>query len=384
MFGLQKCQLCSEKHGTKVQCTKSAKCVKAYHVTCTLKEGSGVFIDAVIGEAPNTVSLIESAREEGSSIMDVFADMPAAGTESLPENEQAAEAPPMQATSPQKSLVDKAAAKDPAALQTALTAAAQPQPAQPPAETPGTAELPHNGEDAIDSIKLVVLCRVHNPEWTKAQAQIKLNTLCDKAKTIPVESYIKVKTSGGIFQVRLMAVLEDKHSVQVAFEDGKLSNYKVTAILWDDGKTPSKAAAAPSKRPYNEAFSSETAQRTAATATLPPPHPASHSYPAGPLPSMMAPGSDASPLSMLSHASAYSSRAPIAPPAPYHHQHTPNPPNLPPIGSLRQYPQQLPAYAPGYPMSTAPPAWPAQPMPVMSEKEATLPASRSQEAQPPS
>jgi hypothetical protein len=63
-----KCGLCDNKHGTKVcpatsvimstpdlclplqiQCTKSAKCVRAFHATCAIKEDSGVVLDALIG-----------------------------------------------------------------------------------------------------------------------------------------------------------------------------------------------------------------------------------------------------------------------------------------------------------------------------------------------
>lgn len=63
-----KCGLCDDKHGTKVscgytslgkhahankinpqiQCTKSAKCVRAFHATCALKDGSGVVLDALV------------------------------------------------------------------------------------------------------------------------------------------------------------------------------------------------------------------------------------------------------------------------------------------------------------------------------------------------
>jgi hypothetical protein len=47
----QKCQLCSERHGTKIQCTKSEKCVRAFHVTCAIREGSGVVLDAEIDKS---------------------------------------------------------------------------------------------------------------------------------------------------------------------------------------------------------------------------------------------------------------------------------------------------------------------------------------------
>ena len=56
---LQKCQLCKEKMGTKVQCTKSDKCVRACHVTCGLRVDSGYFVDAQLGSGNNTFSLLD-------------------------------------------------------------------------------------------------------------------------------------------------------------------------------------------------------------------------------------------------------------------------------------------------------------------------------------
>ncbi|KAI8451627.1 hypothetical protein BY996DRAFT_3644531 [Phakopsora pachyrhizi] len=56
-----KCQICSEKMGTKVQCTKSAKCVKACHVTCALNTGF-FFVDAQVSHGEQTYSLLYPAN----------------------------------------------------------------------------------------------------------------------------------------------------------------------------------------------------------------------------------------------------------------------------------------------------------------------------------
>lgn len=54
-----KCGLCADKHGTKIQCTKSAKCVRAFHATCAIKEDSGVLLDALI----DGKSVLEAPKE---------------------------------------------------------------------------------------------------------------------------------------------------------------------------------------------------------------------------------------------------------------------------------------------------------------------------------
>jgi len=53
-----KCQLCKEKMGTKVQCTKSQKCARACHVTCGLKTGL-FFLDAKIVKGDLSYSLLD-------------------------------------------------------------------------------------------------------------------------------------------------------------------------------------------------------------------------------------------------------------------------------------------------------------------------------------
>ncbi|GAA6019759.1 hypothetical protein JCM10207_009254 [Rhodosporidiobolus poonsookiae] len=63
-----KCQLCSEPHGTKIQCTKG-KCTKAYHVSCAAKEDTGIFLDATVPSeegAGGEVSVLDEAAGGGA------------------------------------------------------------------------------------------------------------------------------------------------------------------------------------------------------------------------------------------------------------------------------------------------------------------------------
>ncbi|KAI9624689.1 hypothetical protein H4Q26_016753 [Puccinia striiformis f. sp. tritici PST-130] len=68
-----KCQLCKEKMGTKVQCTKSQKCAKACHVTCGLKSGA-FFLDAKIVKEELSYSLLDPPAEGAPPGLDVGQD----------------------------------------------------------------------------------------------------------------------------------------------------------------------------------------------------------------------------------------------------------------------------------------------------------------------
>ncbi|PLW51009.1 hypothetical protein PCANC_08148 [Puccinia coronata f. sp. avenae] len=68
-----KCQLCKEKMGTKVQCTKSEKCAKACHVTCGLKSGL-FFLDAKIVKGDLSYSLLDPSPDGVPPGLDVGQD----------------------------------------------------------------------------------------------------------------------------------------------------------------------------------------------------------------------------------------------------------------------------------------------------------------------
>lgn len=235
----QKCQVCSDKHGAKIQCVKG-KCSKAYHVTCATKEASGAFLDAVIGEGPTAINLISDARKDGLSALDVFAVAPpGASDEMAAESAPQAQPPP----SPAKSLVQKAQDSHPEALQSALGSSSH---ASQPEMSALEASESAGDVDPMDSMRHVLLCRLHNPEWLKLKSEKRLQQVWDQAQSLALDSTIKVKTTGGIFAVTLVGFLPEKKSVQVVFENGKQAVYKTTAIFWTESQ--SSKAAVPQKR----------------------------------------------------------------------------------------------------------------------------------------
>lgn len=50
---------CADPAPLQIQCTKSAKCVRAFHATCAIKEDSGVLLDALI----DGKSVLEAPKE---------------------------------------------------------------------------------------------------------------------------------------------------------------------------------------------------------------------------------------------------------------------------------------------------------------------------------
>ncbi|KAH8926648.1 hypothetical protein BT69DRAFT_1238823, partial [Atractiella rhizophila] len=162
-----KCGLCNEKHGAPVQCTKG-KCVRAFHATCALQDGSGVVLDAIIGEGDNARSLIV-------------------------------------------------------------------EPAKPESNSNGAATAPDLSQ-ASGELRTVILCRQHNPDWKKLEAERKANELQIKIDTLQLDSRIRVKTGGGAFEVKLKAINRDAKTVIVEFDDGQKSEFKYPTVQFTQPK----------------------------------------------------------------------------------------------------------------------------------------------------
>ncbi|GJN94718.1 hypothetical protein Rhopal_007809-T1 [Rhodotorula paludigena] len=175
-----KCQLCTESHGTKVQCTKG-KCIKAFHVTCALREESGVHMDATIPD------------EDGAGSI---------------------------------SLLEQTRASTPVAEAAAADASAAPAPA-PPA-SPSKPALDN------DQIRLSVLCRTHNPEWQRLETERKAAELRAKVAALERGARLRVRTPGGIYDVTYESAKEETEDLFFAFEDGKRSSVKWKNVIWPD------------------------------------------------------------------------------------------------------------------------------------------------------
>ena len=227
-----------------------------------------MIIDAIYTENGVDISLIDSARQEGASLFDLF-DTPAAsnvaashqakksldgGVDAMASVEQAVaeHLAATASTSAPAITLDSAPQASTSALPSEIPGPTLPEPSIPtPADNiPGLdtltaeanmveAETPVDAaaeatrlDDLTAAIRLVVLCRQHNPLWVKQQAKVKAKETVAKLAALPKDALIKIRTGGGVFEVRLKEILEATDSVRVMFEDGKLANYKFTAINW--------------------------------------------------------------------------------------------------------------------------------------------------------
>ncbi|KAM0747231.1 hypothetical protein T439DRAFT_328987 [Meredithblackwellia eburnea MCA 4105] len=237
-----KCQLCAEKHGTKVQCTKG-KCPKAFHVTCALREDTGVFLDATVAEDGAQVSILEQAKKE--------IDAEKSGSPKLASK----------VVIPHRSVPDSAPAPTPPTVldpghvpsETTSTnalpstagpvAPTQPTPSESKTSAPVTFQALLSASDSHTAsaevaddggIKLTVLCKLHNPAWQKMENDRKAAELKARVDKIPLNSRIHVRTSGGMFEVTHSAVLDVREAIQVIFDDGKRSDVKWRNIVWPE------------------------------------------------------------------------------------------------------------------------------------------------------
>ncbi|KAL8278069.1 hypothetical protein RQP46_009529 [Phenoliferia psychrophenolica] len=241
-----KCQLCSEKHGTKIQCTRG-KCPKAYHVTCALQEDSGVFLDATTAEDGEAFSLLgqaikelDQAKESGSPTL--------ASRVAIPH--RVAPAPVAVATPA------PAAAIEAGPSSSVAVAGSSTDPALPPVAGPsGAVVAAPPAEPVVDDdggIKLTVLCRLHNPVYQKIESERKAAELKKRVDEIVVQSRIRVRTSGGVFEVTYTACLDYKEAVSVVFDDGKRSDIKWKNIIWPDTPEVARRKEAAASRAHDD------------------------------------------------------------------------------------------------------------------------------------
>lgn len=135
---------------------------------------SGFFLDALVaGEAGfNSVSLLDQARAE------------------------------MDPRSPKKSKV------------------AIPQRSPPKTEHAALSAGPAAPAEVDDSIKLVVLCRTHNPDYKLQEAARKAEELKTRVAALEPQIRLRVRTPGGVFEVTFQESYPAKESILVVYDDG--------------------------------------------------------------------------------------------------------------------------------------------------------------------
>lgn len=69
-------------------------------------------------------------------------------------------------------------------------------------------------------ITTVVLCKQHNPAWKAAEAARKKRELENRAAALQSGARIKVKTSGGVFEVTFLENKAERGVVSVEFNGG--------------------------------------------------------------------------------------------------------------------------------------------------------------------
>ncbi|GAA95595.1 uncharacterized protein L969DRAFT_92726 [Mixia osmundae IAM 14324] len=213
-----KCQLCSDRHGAKVQCTRSKSCYKACHATCAMKADSTFMIDAVIRLEHGLVSCIEAAKplQEGET----------------EDNE----------------LSEKLAVR--------------------PAIYSAADLLKPIGE-----VQTVVLCTSHNPLVLAAATKKKHDELAARIAAIPTGSPLLVRTSGGICDVTLARNVPEHGAVIVCFSTGTHAEYKYAKICDEEARAKEAAKLAARAKADQEIYVYNHSQRSAA---------ASPSMPTGP------------------------------------------------------------------------------------------------------
>ncbi|GAA5968528.1 hypothetical protein JCM21900_006633 [Sporobolomyces salmonicolor] len=322
-----KCSLCTEPHGTKVQCTKG-KCTKAFHVTCALQDDSGIFMDATIpadDHSGGEISVLAQAKAE------------------LAEAAENPSAP----SSPSKTTVPQASASTSAA--------------------PAAADA---------GLRLTILCRTHNPEWQKQEQSRKAAELKAKVDVLADGARIRVRTNNGIYDVNFTGVLAEKESIAFAFDDGKRGTVKWKHVVFPDSPEEQRKKEAAAERARAEKMAAldrpayrNNSKRAATSASPAPPsvaptygyapvsaHPAMHHQPApGQQPYWPSPhnpyGTHAWPPPPSGHGHAYAHPTQIPSNGQHFHPYTYHPyaPQPPPPPGQPQPPRQHPHQHPAYP-----------------------------------
>ncbi|KAG0145124.1 hypothetical protein CROQUDRAFT_587338 [Cronartium quercuum f. sp. fusiforme G11] len=148
-------------------------------------------------------------------------------------------------------------------------------------ETYSLLEPPPNGYppdlDLEQDQKVVVLCKQHNPEYQRAEAERKSKELADKIAGFMAGESIKVKTNKGVFQVFFHSRNPEKQTLRVTFEDGHASDMPYSRVYFgpksvdEAGKSDSQGqqASQPSKSKASDGFAASAAKKRKTSSSMP-------------------------------------------------------------------------------------------------------------------
>ncbi|OSD00357.1 hypothetical protein PYCCODRAFT_1437481 [Trametes coccinea BRFM310] len=242
-----KCTACTKTrhraHGAPIQCTKG-KCPKAFHVSCARDGVASGIVFTVLREVEKEVVLLDNHQPSASELAPVSSAAP--NIAPVPIDPALMSEQPMDVD---PSYGPDAAAPSVDASLTSSTisvpqphAGAQPQPHQ-PSPTPQVLKL-------IKKTEVEVLCHQHNPAILAAKKAQHQDRIRNQLLALPPMSRIKLRVTAGVFEVTLVRVVEESHSVEVLWDRGLKREFKWRSVVFGEtdgvvGQKPTEAAPEP-------------------------------------------------------------------------------------------------------------------------------------------
>ncbi|KAI0776874.1 hypothetical protein BD413DRAFT_610467 [Trametes elegans] len=236
-----KCTACTKTknrtHGAPIQCTKG-KCPKAFHVSCARDGHANGIVFKVLREVEKEVVLLDSQSSANNAQPPQSTTLPAYSMPSDPSG------------------VDSTSdCIDPALIAEEHTMdidsyAMHPAPSMSPQSQ---MERQYQGSPSPQVLKVIkkteveVLCHQHNPTIQAAKKAQQQDRIRNQLTALPPMSRIKLRVTAGVFEVTLLRVLEDIHSVEVLWDRGLKREFKWRSVVFGDteavvGQKPTEAA----------------------------------------------------------------------------------------------------------------------------------------------
>ncbi|KAH8112521.1 hypothetical protein DFH11DRAFT_1511673 [Phellopilus nigrolimitatus] len=84
----------------------------------------------------------------------------------------------------------------------------------------------------IKKIEYELLCTQNNPAVAATKRANKLDRVCIDLLALPSMSRIKLRVSAGVFEVSVVAVNEERSTVEVIWDDGIKREFKWSSLVW--------------------------------------------------------------------------------------------------------------------------------------------------------